>query len=523
MPHHRTLSATMDWSYGLLGREERTLFGRLSVFAGSFALDAAEAVGSGEGIEEEKVLDLLSSLVDKSLVLVVERDDETRYRLLETVRQYATEKLEEAREAERIRRRHAEHYLARAEGAEAGLKGSAQTTWLRRLAADHDNLRAALWWSLESEGEEPEDRRAELGLRLVVTLWLFWNIYGSSEGLRWVEAALARSSGRTLVRAKALNGAGWMALWHGDHEKGVSLLEEALSLFEELGDRDSAAVSLAYLGMTALRQGDAGRAMALREEAETLIREPLERRSLAEVHFFLAAASMGGDYERGVASFEESRALFRELQDTRGATRCSTSLGMLAVTFDDYERAAVWLEEGLRALGELKDQPGIAFSLLGVAAVADSRGETARAARLWGAAEALREAIGLSLGDYERAAYGYEERLAVARAVLDETTWDDEWSEGRAMTPERAVEYALESPPTLEKETTPTDYPAGLSAREVEVLRLLAQGMTNAQIAKELFISPRTVNAHLTSAYHKIGSHSRTEAARFASEHGLLL
>lgn len=371
--------------------------------------------------------------------------------------------------------------------------------------------------------EEPEEGRAELGLRLTVALWLFWNIYGSNEGLRWVAAALARSSRRTLVRAKALNGAGWMALWQGDYDNGIRLLEEALSLFEELGDRDSAAVSLAYLGMTALRQGDAGRATALREEAERLRREPLNRRALAELLFFLAAAVLtGGDYERGVAFFEESRALFRELQDARGATRCATSLGLAAVNFDDYERAAVWLEESLRVLRELKDQPGIAFSLLGVAAVADSQGQSARAARLWGAAEALREAIGLSLGDYERSAYGYEERIGAARSRLDETTWEAAWAEGRTMIPEQAVNYALQPPRVPEQASPSAAFPAGLSAREVEVLKLVARGMTDPQIAQELYISPRTVNAHLRSVYHKIGSSTRAEATRFASEHDLL-
>jgi predicted ATPase/DNA-binding CsgD family transcriptional regulator len=526
LPRQRTLRAAMDWGHELLEEGERILFRRLSVFAGGFTLEAAEAVCAGEDLGEDlersEVLDLLASLVDKSLVMVAEHSGEARYSLLETLRQYGQQKLDESGEEPAMRRHHAEYYLTLAEEAEPELAGPHQVVWLERLEIEHANLRAALRWLLDPEGARSEEG-GELGLRLTVALWLFWNIYGSSEGHRWVETALARTSIRSAARAKALNGAGWMALWQGDYEKGMSLLEEGLALFKELGDDQSAAVSLAYLGLAVLRQADDARINSLCEQAEALLREPLDRRTSAELLFFLApAAAHKGDYGRSVSLFEESLAVFRELGDTRGMTRCVTSMGVWAVVYGDYERAAPLLEEGLRSLRGLKDQPGIAFSLLGLAGIAAHHGEYARAARLWGAAESLREAIELPLAYHELVSYGYEDRVGGARGRLGEEAFAGEWAEGRAMSPEEAIEYALQPPETPQEPASVLSYPAGLSPREVEILKLVAKGMTNAKIAEELFLSPRTVNAHLRSVYHKIGFHSRAEAARFASEHNLL-
>ncbi len=171
---------------------------------------------------------------------------------------------------------------------------------------------------------------------------------------------------------------------------------------------------------------------------------------------------------------------------------------------------------------EVGDKTYVAYCLEGLAAIVASEGRLAWAARLWGAAEALLETIEVTAYPYAPDRSLYQEQVAAARARLDEQTWVEAWAEGRAMSTVEAVQYALESSKTLDEPAASPAYPAGLSAREVEVLRLVAKGMTNAQIAKELYISPRTVNAHLGSIYHKIGSSTRAEATRFASEHNLL-
>ena len=520
----RTLWDALEWSYELLEEDERGLFGRLSVFAGGFTLDAAEAVCEGDYIEEGDVLDPLSRLVDKSLVITSEQDGEARYQLLEPVRQYGWEKLKESGKAEEVRRRHAEHYLALAEMTESGLSGPERARWLERLEKEHDNFRAALSWSL-NEGSESLEERAELGLRLTVALWRFWDLQGSTEGHRWVDTALEKCSRKSTARAKALNGAGWTSMWAGDYHRATSLIEEGISLFEELGDTDSAAISLAYLGMTMVRQEDAERTAALRDEADSMCLEPsLGHLALAELLFFLASASAyDRDYLRSIALFEESLAVFRDLEDARGTSRCVVSISIVSILVHDIGRARDIVQQGLESAREVGDKPGTSFALLVAASLAGGRGGPARAARLWGAAEALREAIGISLGDQDPFDYDYEGRVATARAQLEEAAWEAAWNEGRAMSPEQAIEYALHC--LAEQEVgpiLPETYPAGLSDREVDVLRLVARGLTNAQIARELFISPNTVNRHLNSIYHKIGVSSRAAATRFALEHNLL-
>jgi predicted ATPase/DNA-binding CsgD family transcriptional regulator len=523
-PRQRTLGAAIDWSYDLLDEPERVLLCRLAVFAGGFTLEAAEAVCSGEGIAEDEVLDLLSHLVDKSLLLAEEEGDEIRYRMLETVRQYGREKLEASGDLDPVSLRHAGFYLTLAEEAETGLRGPDQVAYFRRLEKDIANFRAALSWTLDRA--DPSEELAQLGLRLTVALWLFWNIEGSTEGQRWVEEALRKSTRRTAFRARALGGAGWMSLWGGDYRRAISLLEESIALFRELNDTDEAAISLAYLGMTAVRQADEEQVPRLCEEAETLRQEPsLGRRARAELLFFLAAAaSSESDFPRAMGLFEESLAVFRELEDARGISRCLISFGMVSVMGRDYDQTESVARKGLESVRELGDKPGTSFALLVEAALAGIRNEPARAARLWGAAEALREAIGLSMGHQDRVDYDYEGRITAARAQTDEAAWQAAWNEGRKMSPEQAIDYALEDG-TQQREATsppPETYPANLSAREAEVLRLVARGLTNALIARELFISPNTVNRHLNSVYRKLGVTSRAAATRFATEHGLV-
>jgi non-specific serine/threonine protein kinase len=242
--------------------------------------------------------------------------------------------------------------------------------------------------------------------------------------------------------------------------------------------------------------------------------------------FFLAAASSSeGDYPQALAFFEESLAVFRDLEDARGISRCLISLGMVSIMFHDYESTESVVRPGLESAREIGDKPGTSFALLVAAALEGARGAPARAAKLWGAAEALREAIGLSMGHQDRVAYDYEGRVATARAQLDDdAAWQEAWNEGRTMSPEQAIEYALEVEAEQQEDdssASPEAYPANPSAREVEVLGLVARGLTNAQIARELFISPNTVNRHLNSIYRKLGVGSRAAAARFAAEHRL--
>ena len=517
LPRQRTLRAAMDWGHELLPEEERVLFRRLSVYAGGFTLEAAEAVCAGERLERDEVLELLSRLVDKSMVVAERQGNEARYRLLETVRQYASEKLEQAGEAEEVRRRHAAYHLALAEEAEPGLKGARPVAWLERLEAEHDNLRAALRWALDS-------REAELGLRLAGTLGGFWLVRGHlSEGRRWLEAALDNGAeAPESMRVKVLVRAGLIAREHGDYERSVALIEESLALARKLGDKVSVATALKNLGWAALLRDDLERASELSQEAMLLQREANDEVGVAHALTVLGlVATVQRDYERATALHEESLILAREAEDGI-AIALSLMAGSLAfLGRGDHRRATELCGEGVRLSWRMKMTHPTASHLYIAASLAGSQGQPIRSARLWGAAESLLDTIGSTLAPVERQLY--EPYIAAARNRLGELAWEAAWLEGKAMTPDHAVEYALEPPTVSEEESeAPPAYPASLSAREVEVLRLVAQGMTNSRIAKELFISPRTVNAHLGSVYHKIGSNTRAEATRFASEHDLL-
>jgi predicted ATPase len=266
IPRHQTLRATLSWSFELLGEPEQSLFGRLSVFAGGFSLEAVEAVGEGEGIERSDVLESLLMLVDKSLVGAGPTGDRgARYRLLEPVRQYARERLEQSGEADAFRRRHAEFFLGLAEEAAAELTGAHQQEWAKRLEAEHDNMRAALSWSLENEPETT--------LRLAGALARLWEMRARFlEGSAWFEAAL-RQSGRAeapsdaAARAKILSEAGTFAWHRGDYEYAIVLHGEALVLYRELGDDGGVAFAILCLGTQYLDKGDLERSAPFFEEA----------------------------------------------------------------------------------------------------------------------------------------------------------------------------------------------------------------------------------------------------------------
>ncbi|MDQ4126390.1 MAG: LuxR C-terminal-related transcriptional regulator [Actinomycetota bacterium] len=516
-PRHRTLRATLEWSYELFSEPERTLFGRLSVFAGGFTLEAAEAVGAGDDVEEGEVLDLLSGLADKSMVATEPSPgsgDAPRYRMLEPVRQYGLERLEEGGEAETTRRQHARHFLELAEEAEPELRRTRQAEWLERLETEHDNLRAALSWALER-------REAELGLRLGAALGEFWSLRGYlSEGRRWLEAVLKSGGAPAAARAKVLARLGRITWGQGDYERSVALQEEGLALYRRLGDRVGLAAALRTLGMAEMHRNELGRARTLLEEAVTLERASEDTAGLARSLPMLGlVAVVRHDHERARALCEESLALAREAGDDY-AIGFSLVVGALACSGrGDYRRAQALLEEGLELAWRLKIMHLTVVHLHASAALAGLQGQAVRSARLWGAAEALREGLGIHLSPLERSHYA--PHIDAARARLGEAWWEAAWAEGRAMAPQQTVEYALgKAPPPANPATA--SYPAGLSAREAEVLRLVAKGLTNAGVAKELFISPRTVNRHLNSIYAKLGKSSRQGAARFAIDHGLL-
>ncbi len=436
LPRHQTLRAAMDWSHDLLSERERVLFRRLSVFAGGFTLEAAEAICAGDGIGKNEVLEVLTQLVDKSLVGVEGENGKVRYRLLETVRQYGHDKLHESEESGRVLGRYRDFFLAFVERAEPELRGPEQEVWLHRLEVDYPNLRVALELSLEQE--------AEAGLRLASALWRFWEVRGRlSEGRGWLEEVLKRNGATSpAFRAKALKAAGFLARYLGDYAAAQSLLEESLSTYTELGDKQGIAVSLNNLGIVAGDQGHYERAAAFYTKSLAIARELGATDTIAMVLNNLAiVASHQRDFVVARSLYQESLILFRGLRDKRSIAVSAVNLGIIASRQGDFPIARSLLEESLAIQLELDDRGSICHELDAFGILAAAQMQAKRAARLFGAAETLREAIDAPLPPTERASHDSD--LAEVCAALSEEAFATAWAEGRAMTLEQATEYAL--------------------------------------------------------------------------------
>jgi len=453
----------------------------LSVFSGGCTLEAAEQICSGDGImEDREILDLLTSLSDKSLVVVDLNEGSSRFRLVESVRQYAREKLVENGGGEMVRRRHRDYYLALAEESELKLMGAEQAEWLHRLSQEHDNVRATLEWGLL-------DAESGTGLRLCGATLRYWFTRGHiSEGREWCARVLRKAGAeeRTQQRAKALNTAGVLAYYQGDYPSARTLHEESLAIQRQLGAQGGIATSLTHLGNVACDQGDFASARALHEESLAIQRQLGDRRGIAnslgnlgnvvsDQRDFSSARAL---YEEGLAIMrelgnqlgtanalhnlgrvvhfqgdllaarslnEECLAIRRELGDRLGMAFSLDSLGDVASEQGEYPAARALFKESLMIQRELGDRRGMVYSFGGLAAVIAALGNILRATRIWGGAERLREEIGLPMPPNERPLY--DRRVAAARAALgDDAAFDRAWREGRAFTLTQAIELTLD-------------------------------------------------------------------------------
>lgn len=432
----RTMRTTLDWSYELLSGSQQALFRRLSVFAGGFTLEAAEGVG-----EAEEVMDLLAELIEQSLVTVKRDAGEARYGMLEPVRQYSLEKLEENGEAVVAKDRHAGHYLALAGRIGPKLRGPEQATALSRLKADLDNLRAALGWSIENGGVE----------KVAEAAWVSWTFWWSSghlgEGRRWMEEALAAEADLSAsVRAKLLFVAATLGQAIGDFESTWAMLEESRALFEQVGDKAGIADSLGSGGLVALGRGRHEEGYNLMEKAIELDLEVGNRWGAAAMLGFSATVPLAkGDLERARRQAERGLSLAREVGARDVIYVALHPLATIALMEGNLDRAKHLFEEGLTLSVEVGEKANVAFCLEGLAAIAaTTAGESERAARLWGSAEALLEEIEVISYPYASDRSLRQSRLAEARERLDEKTWLRACAEGREMTFDQAIEYALD-------------------------------------------------------------------------------
>ena len=445
LPRHQTLRATMDWSYGLLSSEERRLLNWLAIFAGGWTLAAAQAVcvssiQGADRTDDNDFLDLLVRLVDKSLVVA---DGHTlrkgRYRLLETVRQYAREKLAEAGDTVAVQRRHAEFFLRFAEEIEPRINTADRAACLALVDTEHDNLRTALRWAI---GNDPE-----LALRLCGSLWWFWFHQGYwREGRTWLQQALgsvAEEVAPSPLRAKALLASGMLAWAQGDRPAARARLEESVAAWRMLDDERSLAEAMHFLAAEMIAQGDAGTARSLAISSVEMFRSSgRDRFGLAVTLATLGIADMTlEDYGAARRALIESAAISRETGDNWALSLPLRNLGIVAFRQGDCAEAVKCLKETLRILRDLKEKWFISRSLETMAEVCAFQADYGRAARLFGAGEVLREAVGASVLPFYRR--DYDRGVEAVRKALGEQALSANWAEGRSMTLDEAIGCAL--------------------------------------------------------------------------------
>jgi non-specific serine/threonine protein kinase len=464
--------------------------------------------GPEQVIDVRSVVDILAVLVTKSLVVAdTNADGGVRYHLLDSVRAYARDRLVEQGELETIRRRHAKHFLKVAERAEAELRGVEQIGWLERLDRDHDNLRQALRWALEHDN-------SDVGLRLGAALARFWYVRGYlDEGRTWLVLVLAlpvvpRSQP---ARARALNGAGNLAWVLGDLARAQGCLRESLALHRELGNDSGLSQVLYDLAKVAIDLGEPGEARKLVGDALTGWRRASDPWGTGVALNLLGELERGrGDLGAAQALYEESLRLFVATADHRGRAVVTHNLAIVAAARGDLHGAAALHRAILPLKQALGDREGIICSLINLADLAVGDGQLEGAARWCGAAEAERERIGAILPSDERAMYAHA--MAVGRAGMGEGAFDQAWQLGRSHPRSEAVVEALAPLPDLHMVPQATPF-GGLTVRETEVLRLVAVGRSNSELAEELMLSRRTVERHIANIYQKLGVSGRVARA----------
>jgi predicted ATPase/DNA-binding NarL/FixJ family response regulator len=569
----QTIHNTLEWSYRLLNPREQQLFRFLSIFVGGCTFQALEAAWELTGYQQEPewLLEGVASLLEKSMLSrSTQEAKEPRLLLLRTLREYGLQRLTLTGELEQFQWAHATYYLELAEEAEPALKGPQPRQWLERLQREHENLREALCF-LIARGEAERIKGVEMALRLGKALERFWIIGGHvKEGGELLGQALKKSQGVSLsIRGHALCIIATLARYQGDFRTAGAAGEESLAIFRELGDPVGIAGSLYRLGYITWMHGDSGAAHTYYKESLEIAQgeQCKDARSetlycFASMAFFQGDAHMGrllieesldlsrelgdqyniasalnilgwvtllqGDMVVARTLQEESLAASRELGNQRGIAHTLGALGEIAYRMGDFAQARQCYEESLSIILRIDDRRVLTIYLERLASVAVAQGETIWAVLLLSAAEASRQSMGVSVTTpLEQTSR--EQTLTTLHDLLDEQVFANAWAQGRAMSPEQAARHRPAQRTTLSRVEkrpvmsmlSPGSLLDDLTQRERDVLRLVAQGLTDAQVAERLVISRRTVNFHLTSIYRKLEVSSRSAATRYALEHNL--
>ena len=523
----QTMRGAIAWSYDLLSSEEQTLFRRLAIFVGGCTLEAAAVVSGDAGCE---IVEGVASLVDKSLLRQTETGGVPRFRMLETIREFGLERLAASGERDAIRLRHALHFLGWAETLGPRLHGPDEGRWVEALTIELGNLRAVAEWA--QEGEE-----REVILRLASALWWYWYTHGDPrEGRRWLEQGLVgRDDVPVPTLANALTAAAGLAALQGDYPQASLLAKDNLEVSRAHGYAFGEGQARLLLGMTAKWRGDLDEAAELFAEALALMRTHGDQYWIAQTLANLVEVTYWQDGNAATAALaEEALALWQATGNRWGIALGYLALSVVAYAQGDLARAAQLSKESLELWRRHGDHRGVGGALAGLAGVALATGDPERTATLLGAARAQVDTIGVRNVVYQ---VHYDRVAASARAALGDATFEDQWVRGRALPVEQAIAEARALTPAVvhDKATAMTtelalgshSFPAAasvsrLSPREVDVLRLLAEGHSDRQIADTLSISPKTVGRHISNILAKLDVTTRTAAATHAVRHHLI-
>ncbi|MFG2002956.1 ATP-binding protein [Spirillospora sp. NPDC048911] len=531
LPRHQTLRALIDWSHALCTEQERLLWARASVFSGGLDLEAAEAVCAGDGIAREEIVDLVVGLVEKSILTREEQPGTVRYRLLETIRQYGRERLAESGEAAELARRHRDHYRRLAAEARRRLFGPDQVAWLARLRLEHANLRTALANSLTSQADAsagPED--ASAGLGMAADLLYHWiTSYYLAEGRRWLDRGLAASTERGEVRARALWANGWLAVIQAEPAEAAAMLAESKAIGEELGLEPVLGYVAVFAGMIAMYEQDTAKAIALYEEAVARHRSTGDPVGLALALIRLSLAhSFLGDSARAIAVGEEGIAVCEAHGEGWHKAYAQMALGIEIWRQGDTRRAAGMEQESLRFNRVLGDPLGIGVNLEALAWIAATEERYPRAARLLGIVATVWKAIGAPLSGYGHLVHFHDECEARTREALGRAAFGKAFQRGAGLPYDDALAYALEERTAAAAGAGPGAAPGAasgrgagsspLTPRETEIAGLVAQGMSNREIAAAAVIAQRTVEGHIEHIMNKLGFRSRAQIAAWVGD-----
>ncbi|MBB5153647.1 ATP-binding protein [Saccharopolyspora phatthalungensis] len=511
LPRHQTLRAVIDWSFELCSEKERKLWARASVFAGDFDLEDAEVVCSGDCLDRYDVLTAVSGLVDKSILIREEREGRVRYRLLETIRQYGREVLGDSGEEYEVRRRHRDWCLQLVEQMEHCWFGPDQAAWFSRIRGEHANIRTALEFCLHEVDE------VVVGMRMADVLRDYWRVGGLiSEGRRWCERLLERDGERGTSRLDLVISAIHLALLQNDLPVANALLEAGHRLARDLGDETATMRMRAPEAFAAALQADFRQAVAKGEQVMPELRESGDLRSLSTALTILALnCSLLADPERATRYSEELLELCRSHGEKWRQSYALWALALEAWRQGDMGRSSELARESLSLQREFRDYHCTVLSVEVLAWVAATEHNSAQAARLFGLAHRIRREAGGKLFTFFN---GYQEQCEKqARHSLGESEYAKLFAQGAEVSLDRVLAYALGEPGGA-AERPKEEFPTQLSRRERETAELVAQGMSNKQIAEHLVISQRTAEAHVEHILVKLGFTSRSQIAAWVAE-----